>query len=64
MFLETMIGSDDRRIKGRKGTYTIVQINDFAFEIWLEGNASLMRLVGYASSGREAEKQLREYDAK
>jgi hypothetical protein len=63
MLLETMVGSDDHRIKGRRGTYTIVQISDTAYEIMLNGSIGV-RTLDYARSAREAEQKIREYDSR
>lgn len=63
MLMETLTGSDDYRIKGRKGTYIIVQVNEDAYEIMLQTAPSSFRCIGYAPSKRQAEREVKRIDA-
>jgi hypothetical protein len=62
MLMETLTGSDDYRIKGIKGTYIVVQVNEDSYEIMLQSAPSTFRCVGYASSRRQAEREVKRID--
>ena len=63
MLLDTLTGSDDYRIKGRKGTYIVVQVNEDAYEIMLHNAERHCRCVGYAPSKRQAEREVKRIDS-
>jgi hypothetical protein len=63
MRMGTVTGSDDYRIRGRLGTYIVVQVNESAYEIVLQNAESHCRVVGYAPNKRQAEREVKRIDA-